>query len=253
MRKPKALSGRIYGEEAPPALTLETVNKTINDALARFQKDHLPGVITTAVTTATKGLTDQFATVGTTMAAIQESLTARGGGEGDGGQGGKKKKDSEEGDGMTPAVRAAFDKLTRENAALKTGQDALQKGKEDADARALKTAKESALRGALAQFTFAGPEAAEDAFSLLLPKIEVEDGTGAFLSDGLPLADFVTTFVPTKKPHLLAPVGKGGAGAANGGQRGGQKAFTMEDIKPGMSNEDIARASSTILAAIKNG
>lgn len=251
MRKIKALSGRIYGEEAPPALTLQLVNDSINSALARFQKDHLPGVITAAVTTATKGLTDQFATVGTTMAAIQESLTNRGGGEGDGDK--KKKAEQQGDDGMTPAIRAAFEKLSRENATLKTGQETLTKAKDDADARALKTAKESSLRGALAQFQFAGTEAAEDAFNLLLPKIEVEEGTGAFLSDGLPLADFVTNFIPTKKPHLLAPVGKGGAGAANGGQRGGQKAFTMEDIKPGMSNDEIARASSTILAAIKAG
>lgn len=213
------------------------INTMINGALARFAKDVLPGVVTEA----NKGLNANFATLTENLTNIQTMLAASQ----------PKPKEGKEGndDGLTPALRARFEAQEK---AIKTANDLVateKTAREAAEKKSRDTAKESAIRESLGQFTFASTDAAEDAFTLLQGKVDWDE-QGNLIAEGLPVKDFVTNYIPEKKSHLLQVLNKGGSGAQPGIGRQSFTKVDMDDIKPGMTLEQTQRSVTAILNAI---
>lgn len=220
--------------------------------LTEAQKAEINTMLNGAVAGLKKEVSKQFETFGTQFGTMAESLT--------GIQTAlttlqtppvdDKKKKAGEGDGLSPEANAKMLDLTKQIETLTKGQKANEDARKAAEDKALKTATESALRTALGEFTFVNPEAAQDAFTLILPDVKAGEN-GAFIANDLPLGDYVKDLIGTKKAHLLAPVGRSGSGAGNGGgQPGGKGSPTLEGIKLGMSPADQAAAAGAIKAAL---
>lgn len=204
-------------------VTLDAVNAAITAGIAKFAKDNLPG----AIKDATKDLGASLLTITESLTTLQTSLTGGGGG------GDHKGKPGEKGDdGLTPELRVRFAKYEKDAKDTSTALAQEKEKREVAEKAQKETAKHSAIRQALGQHSYASPEAEEDAFVLISGKVDFdpEDAT-RLLADGLPLNDFVASYIPEKKPHLLAAQGKGGAGAQGGGTKGGPSSkVQIEDI-----------------------
>jgi hypothetical protein len=224
----------------------KTMNDTVNGAISKMQKDVLPGILKSSLEGVTKQFGDQFTALTDNLANLQTTLTTNNDGKGKGS--GDKKDD------VSPEVKAMLQKLEKSNADLAKKLEDEAKKRETAETKAKQTDKESQIRSLLnSEFAFATPEAAEDAFSLVSGKIDFDPETGKLVADGLPFGDFVKDFIPTKKPYLLSPKGKGGAGSEKGGVKGSSGAFTLEQIKPGMSQEDMVKAAGSIKQALVDG
>ncbi len=216
-------------------VTMEAVNAAINGAVTKMKAE-----VGTMVTTALKpfeGVGAQLTTVSETLTALQEKAN-----EGKSGKGGKD-------DELPPAVALQIKTLTDGQKKLTESLAGETKRREEAEKAAKDTKLDSGLREALDQFTFVNPEAKNDAFSLLRSQVEFGED-GSLVAGGLPMADFVKSFVPEKKGHLLATKQVGGAGAS-AGSPGSGKGFQMESIKNGMTPADTQAAAGAILAALK--
>lgn len=219
------------------------INTSLNGGIAKLK---------TEMTSSFQGMLKPFEGLGPALSTLTENLTtlqtkmnetpAPGTKDGKEGKGGK------EGE-LSPEVALQIKNLTKQveeqGKTLSTEKEARTK----AEKAALDTAKESKLRNALNQFQFVNPEAAEDAYALISGQVTYDDN-GALIAGGLPMEDFVKDFVPSKKAHLLAPVGKGGAGASGGSKTGAAGAFQMENIKTGMSVDDQKSAAGAIVRAL---
>ncbi len=174
-----------------------------------------------------------------------EGLAAAGAGDGKGGDGGKG-----DGKGVSPEINAQLQQLTRTTKTLEDQLKAERTAREKAEGAARETEKAAQIRAALGEFNFVNKSAGDDAFSLVAGKVEF-DQDGKLVADGLPLGDYVKNWV-SDKPYLLAPKGTSGAGAGAGTGNGGQRAgaFSMEQIKPGMSADDAKSAAAAIRAAL---
>jgi len=240
------------------SVSMEDVNKAINGALARFGKDELPKSIKAAVTEATKPFTTQFENIGTALTGITEKLGDGGGsggagggtGGGAGGNKGGAGGGTEGDDGMTPAARAKFANIEK---LLKQTNDRLEttdKAREAAELKAKVTEKNSAIKQALSALQFTDPGALDDAFAAVAGQIDFDPDSGELIGNGLPVAEFVKGFIEEKKPYLLAPVNKGGAGAGSGNRKGGTPGTQFEDIRPGMTAQQSQKTAQDILAAM---
>ncbi len=224
-------------EDPPPGtITEDRVNTIVNGAIAKVKNE-----LTTSVKDMLTPFGDQFKTLTEGLTALQTSIAA-------GAPDDKKKKVDGE---LPPEVNLQLKQLNDKVGKQEKDLADEKKRREEAEATTKKTEKESKLRTALGQFNFASPDAAEDAFTLLQSKVDF-DSDGKLVADGLPMEDFVKDYIPSKKAHLLAQTGKGGAGASAGSNKGGAGAFQIEAIKPGMSVEDQARAAGAIRQAISN-
>lgn len=214
------------GTATGTGLDKAAVDTMINGALTRFAKEVLPNTLKDFG----KTQTDQLTALTTNLTTLQESINAMGTNTG----GDKKKKDGEgEGtgdDGLTPAMRARLQNMERKQKETDDKLLAEQSARKEAETKQRLEAKQNAIRKELGSLDYASPEAAEDAFMLVNGKVE-EDSDGNYIADGLPLTDFVKTYLPEKKPHLLAPVPRSGSGA-NTGQQPGQrvKKVQIDDI-----------------------
>jgi hypothetical protein len=222
------------------AVTMEAVTKLVSDAVkaasvATEQKF-------TALLKPFEGLGGQLTTL---METVTAEKTAREEAATQAANNGKTKDGK---DAIPPELAKQLNDLTKSQTALQKQLADEQGKREKAEQAAKQTARESAVRAELNNYKFANPEAANDAFSLLLPQVE-ESADGQLIAGGLPLADYVKDYLPSKKAHLLAPAGKGGSGASNTGT-GGSSTFQYEEIKPGMSAEQVSRAAAAIREAM---
>lgn len=215
-------SGGGGGLKKGEPLTLEQVNQAASAAVAKWAKDNLPG----AIKDATKDLGTSLTSITETLTTLQTALTS-GGGDGKG-----KGKDDKGDDGLTPELRVRLAKYEKDAKDTATALAQEKEKREAAEKAQKETAKQSAIRRALGQHTFASDEAAEDAFVLINGKVDYDpDDPTRLLAEGLPLDDFVANYIPEKKPHLLAAQGKGGAGANGGSPKGGPSSkVNVEDI-----------------------
>lgn len=215
-------------------LTMDQVNTAINGAIAKMK-----GETSTLIATALKpfeGIGAQLTTVSETLTALQATHVEGKGGKGD-------KAD------MSPEIALQIKTLTDGQKKLTDSLTAETKRREEAEKTAKDTKLDSGLRTSLDQFTFVNPEAKNDAFALLRGQIEFGED-GSLVAGGLPMDDFVKSFVPEKKGHLLAPKQVGGAGAS-AGSAGGKGAFQFEKIGPGMTGDDTKAAAGAILSALR--
>lgn len=216
-------------------LTLEQVNQAASAAVAKWAKDNLPG----AIKDATKDLGTSLTSITETLTTLQSALTS-GGGDGKDGKG----KDGKGDDGLTPELRVRLAKYEKDAKDTATALAQEKEKREAAEKAQKETAKQAAIRRALAQHTFASDEAAEDAFVLINGKVDYDpDDATRLLAEGLPLDDFVANYIPEKKPHLLAAQGKGGAGATGGSAKGSAASkVNIEDI----SAANLYKADGTV-------
>jgi hypothetical protein len=217
----------------------ELINTTVNGALSRFMKDDLPKALKGNTDTLTAAFGDQFKSITESLAAlkpVEPVKTPDGKGDID----------------LPPAFKAKFNEFEK---TIKAQGEAITKSETArvaAEAKSKQTEKDSKVRAALAIHSYASPEAAEDAFTLISGKVDFNED-GELLADGLLLNDFVAAYIPEKKSYLLASAGKGGSGASTGSTKGlGGKKFDIEKIGAGMSAEDAKSAYSAILNALPN-
>jgi hypothetical protein len=153
---------------------------------------------------------------------------------------------------ISPELNAEVKSLKRVTEELTTRLKAETDRREAAEQSAAATRLDSGVRSELAKFTFANGAAADDAFELIRGKVKPDD-QGNLIADNLPLSSFLSDYLPNQKPYLLAPTGRGGAGAGagNAAQGGRASSFQYEAIKPGMSKADQEKAVSAIAAALQ--
>lgn len=235
------------GGGAPPAITMEavtqlvqnTVNSTVNNAIAGLKKKDLPAIITTAL----EPLNAQFTSINEGLAKL-----TGGTGSGSGGQGGSTGGSPT----IPPEINAQLKTLTDTVKAQGATITNLQTTAADANLRAETAERHAAIRTALSGSKFASDSAAQTAFMLVEPQVtRLEDGSLA--AGNLPLADFVKDFFPREHAYLLQSTGASGSGATGstgGTQRGGTLKTDIGDIKPGMSPEKRAGVLADIQAAL---
>lgn len=230
------------GDGKPVAVDEKKVNDLINGALAKFAKDTLPKTITDATTAAVSGMTAQLTQLTENLTALQSSIVR---------PPADKDKDQKVigDDGLTPAARAEFQKIQKALETSNANFAAEKTKREEAEANSAKDKKNSAIRAALADFTYANTEAAEDAFAWASAKVEL-DADGNYVADGLLLKDFVATAIPEKKGYLLAPVDKSGSGASGGRGRQTSSKVDLNDITvANMQDPKKAQAAAAAITA----
>lgn len=153
--------------------------------------------------------------------------------------------------GVKPEENAVILALRKQLEGVTSKQSEWEKKAEASEKRAEEVDKESKIRAVLGGFKFFDDGAAEDAYQLIAGQItRDENGNLINKSDNLPLADFVKSYIPGKKGYLLAPEKAGGAGAQRGAPRLGNTKFDTDQIKVGMSTEELKQAIGAIRAAL---
>jgi len=226
------------GTQTP--VTMEQVNAAVNAAVNGFAT-RFGGEQDKKF----KGVTDQLGGIATVLEALKPKVDG-----GDGGDGGGKGKDK-----IDPALNAQLQALTNANKAQADRLAAMETENRENKALAEKAARHGEIRrvmsskDVLGEHAYATPEAAEDFFTLVADQVTRGDD-GSLVLDNLPLTDALKGRV-AKKPWYLAAKNIGGSGAGGGGARGGGARVTLDDIKPGMTAEQRAKAQAEIAQALK--
>lgn len=174
----------------------------------------------------------------------QPAPKADDGGEGDG--------DGSDGTGTTK-TKTQQGSVDPEVAKLRKQLEQMNKRQAEADAEREreKTAvreekKDAAIRKELAKFNFIDDEAFESGYARLARDIKfAEDGSLVGGADEMPLGKFVGERM-AKMDFLTKPREVGGAGAANGGKQTAGGEIDIDDIKPGMTAEQIAKVMAKL-------
>ena len=125
----------------------------------------------------------------------------------------------------------------------------------EADRKAAKAASDAArdkdriaqLRTHLSSHQFATDAAAEDALGYFAGKVKLNDQDQLVTPDGTPVKDYVAKVLTEERNYLLKPRDAGGAGAHNGGGGApGGKPIDVDDIRPGMSKEEMQRVEAEL-------
>jgi hypothetical protein len=224
------------GEGTPPAGQLDAagVQKLINNGIAAFAKNELPRLFDPFSTQLT-GLGDLLKQMNERTPSTPPSTPLN----------------KQDGNTLPPETNQLIQGLKKEVETLRASQTQETEKRIAAEKKALDTDQESKVRAALKGFDFATEDAAEDAYTLVSKMITRSEDGNLVSSDNLPYDSFIKDFIPTKKPHLLAPVNRSGAGATAGtGRQTGRTSVDIADIKPGASKETLAAAGSQIRALI---
>ena len=216
---------------AQSGVTIEVVNKTINDALARMRKTDIPKAIEEAL----KPLTEGVGSLQESLKPLLESQGKGGGapeGGGAGGEGGSKSLD--------PQVAAKLKDQEKTIGTLQKAVEELTRKNQDSERKADEADRNSQLTGALSGYSWLDDAARAFAFDSFAPRVKrTEDGT--LVIGELPLKKAIEDQMGTRALQgLLAPKqGAGGAGAGNSGgsPAAGGSSITLDSIKPGMTKE----------------
>jgi hypothetical protein len=189
---------------------LADVNKSINGAMARLEKMLKPKP-------------EETPKPDTTV-------------ETDTDEGGDKSKPTD------PKVKA----LEKRLADMAAKWEASEKARQETETRAKAEKLNGTLRTELLKYVPA--ERIDAALRIFGPDVRyAEDGTIVGGADELPLSEFVEAAIQ-KHEYLLPPKQVGGAGATAGTRRG-QQSVDLNEIKPGMKPEDLARVREAIARA----
>jgi hypothetical protein len=238
---PQGFSVRNDGGEDDKPATMKQVADMVSGALRRFTTQEVPKLL--------EPITGQMSQVGENLTKLQESLNKLTPPPID-----DKKKKDEEGPGVELNTR--LQGLEKTNKDLNDRLVKMDEDRKAAEKRALDTEKSSKIRTKLAEFTFATPDAAEDAFNLVSGLIRYDKSGNLVAGDesnAVMFDAFLTEYIPAKKGHLLAASGKSGAGAQPGDKRSNTSPMSLDKIKVGMSVDEQKVAAGQILKALKSG
>jgi len=224
-------AGAGTGDTSPGAVTIDSVKKLIDDSINGFAKR-----FKTDISKDFGGLLDPLKLALEALKPLPAPDLTKKDGEGKGGD---------------PEVNARLlesqkqiSKLTQQVTELR---DSGEKAKRDAE----QTDRHAKIRTILSTYQFANTEALEAAFRMFAAEIARSgDGFDAPLVAGDLTADAYIKDKLTRPEYAfyLAPKDAGGAGAAGGKVRG-SGSFDINDIKPGMTQEQIAQAAAAIKRA----
>lgn len=164
---------------------------------------------------------------------------------------------------LPPTMVNAF-KLMHESNATLSNQVKEQTQKADDAQKQVETSNlSSAIQTALIELTgnggpaFSSPTAQATAADLLRTRTKKNEADGSYVGpDNLPLAASAKEYLTKQHAYLFKPSGQSGSGASaggTGGGTGGSSNLGMDDIKPGMSTDEIAAISKVILSAVPKG
>lgn len=149
--------------------------------------------------------------------------------------------DDDKGGKTDPKVKS----LEKRLADMAAKFEASEKARQETEARAKTERLSGALRTELLKHVPA--ERIDAALRIFGPDVRYsEDGIIVGGADETPLGEFIEAAVQ-KHEYLLPPKPVGGAGAVPGSRRG--QTVNLEDIKPGMSQEESARIREAIARA----
>lgn len=141
-----------------------------------------------------------------------------------------------------PKVKA----LEKRLADMAAKWEASEKARQETEARAKAEKLNGSLRTELLKHVPA--ERIDAAMRIFGPDVRyAEDGTIVGGADESPLPEFIEAAIQ-KHEYLLPPKQVGGAGASAGTRRG-QQSVDLNEIKPGMKPEDLARVREAIARA----
>jgi hypothetical protein len=154
--------------------------------------------------------------------------------------------------GADDKVDPRFDTLRRQNATLQTQMEEMKKKTEASEKRAEEKDRGAQIQGIMSEFTFASPEARAAATAYFMGQVaRVKDGEALVGPDGTTSFDkFLRDSLSGPQAFFLAPKNVSGAGAGNFGA-GGNKPLDIDNIKPGMSADDLREAASQIAAIMR--
>jgi hypothetical protein len=155
--------------------------------------------------------------------------------------------------GASPQPDSKFAELQKSFANQQKELEAMRTRNADAERRAEEKDRHAQISTILSEFQFASPDAAAAARSLFAGQISrVKDGEALVGPDGTtPYDKYLRESIEGPQSFFLAPKNVSGAGAGNPGGRSGGKTINAEDIKPGMSKEDLAAAGAQIAALMR--
>lgn len=129
-------------------------------------------------------------------------------------------------------------------AALQRQVSELKAQKEESDRRAEEKDRHSAIRSALSGFEWANKNAQNAAFRIFESEIKRNEAGELVAPDGTAADEWIAKQMEDEHDYLLKPKQVGGVGATNSGRK--EKPIDLNDIKPGMSAEDLARVRAEI-------
>jgi hypothetical protein len=143
-----------------------------------------------------------------------------------------------------------FTELQRTLEKEKGEREKIAKQLADAEKRSEEKERLAAVSTALAEFQFASADAAADARQLFFGQVQRTKENGALVApDGTTdAAKWIREQLEGPKAFFLAPKAVAGSGAASGGRTG--KPIQIEDIKLGMTAEQIQQAKAEIAALL---
>jgi hypothetical protein len=155
--------------------------------------------------------------------------------------------------GASPQPDPKFAELQKSFANQQKELEAMRTRNADTERRSEEKDRHAQISTILSEFQFASPEAAAAARSLFAGQISrVKDGEALVGPDGTtPFDKYLRDSIEGPQSFFLAPKNVSGAGAGNPTGRAGGKTINAEDIKPGMSKEDLAAAGAQIAALMR--
>jgi uncharacterized coiled-coil protein SlyX len=165
------------------------------------------------------------------------------------------KDDAQPGDGKTSTdsvLAAQLKTLERQNRVLQEQFQSIQKQAEATKAEAETKERHSAIRDALANFSFGSDAQRDTAFRIFRDEIKrTADGLLVGGADEAPLKEYITDQMK-QHAYLLSTKDVASAGARSGRPQAAGKNIDLNSIKPGMSAAELAAATAAISAALNN-
>lgn len=146
---------------------------------------------------------------------------------------------------IPPALKAQLDAERKEREKLANQLQELTQQKKAADEKAERTDREAAIKTEMRKFRFANPESEETVFDALVGKVKRSED-GSLIVDDTTMSAYLSQYIE-RRPNLIAAEKVNGTGSGPAGARTGK--FQFENIRPGMSKEEIAQAAEAIRAA----
>jgi hypothetical protein len=147
---------------------------------------------------------------------------------------------------VPPAIKALLDKSERERVVLETRLGGVEKARQESEARAETTDRESKVRAALGKIRFATPEDAETVYDVVASKVKRDDDGNLIVGDTT-MDAYLTAYLD-KRPKMLAAENTGGSGNGAGAGRPGKVDLNSELKTPQQKADFLKEIQRVALA-----